>query len=101
MFNLTMTKTRGVGWGTLTRLQHYCTYKIDEHVQFIYITLLFLIITMPNVMSTILNKYDISNNSHILLVTHTVGGWSDSSTNGWKVGLEGGGAITACPALNF
>lgn len=34
-------------------------------------------------------------------VTHIVGGWSDSSTNGWKVGLGGGGGITVCPNLDF
>lgn len=37
----------------------------------------------------------------MLVVTHIVGGWSDSSTNGWKVGLGGGGAITVCPNFVF
>lgn len=33
--------------------------------------------------------------------THIVGGWSDSSTNGWNVGLGGGGAMTARPNTDF
>lgn len=32
--------------------------------------------------------------------THTVGGWSSSSTNGWKLGL-GGGTATLRPDLDL
>lgn len=37
----------------------------------------------------------------ILVGTHIVGGWSDSSTNGWKVDFGGGGGMTACPNFVF
>lgn len=43
-----------------------------------------------------------SNESKLQIkVTHIVGGWSDSSTKGWKAGFGGGGAITVCPNFDF
>lgn len=51
--------------------------------------------------SYIHNKSKKAMKVRLLEITHIVGGWSDSSTNGWKVGLGGGGAITVCPNLDF